>query len=83
MTNFLKVSEAPKTKLQLKKAILKGSIVVFERDMNRSNDYTKLNSANSILSLWDGFRYHAPYQGSENEANAYLGTSFNYKFANA
>jgi len=83
MTNFLKVSEAPKTKLQLKKAILKGSIVVFERDMNRTNDYTKLNSANSILSLWEGFRYDAKFQAKENVANAYLGTSFNYKFANA
>jgi hypothetical protein len=83
MTNFLKVSEAPKTKLQLKKAIQKGLIVVFERDMNRTNDYTKLSSVDSVLSLWDGFRYHAPYQGNENVANAYLGTSFNYKFANA
>lgn len=83
MTNFLKVSEAPKTKLQLKKAILNGSIVVFERDMNRTNDYTKLNSANSILSLWEGFRYDAKFQANENVVNAYLGTSFNYKFANA
>ena len=31
MENFLKVSEAPKTKLQLKKAILNGTIVVFEK----------------------------------------------------
>jgi hypothetical protein len=83
MTNFIKVSEAPKTKLQLKKAILSGSIVVFEKDMSWNNNYKKLENANSILNLWNGFRYAPKFQGLSNEATAYLGTSFNYKFANA
>lgn len=83
MENFLKVSEAPKTKLQLKKAILNGSITVYEKDMNWENSYRKLESANSIFQLWGGFRFAPKYQGESNEATAYLGTSFCYKFANA
>ncbi len=81
MANFIKVSEAPKTKPQLKKAILNGSIIVFENDYNRDKNYRKLENVNSILNLWDGFRYAPKYQGETNEATAYLGTSFNYKFA--
>ena len=83
MTNFIKVSEAPKTKLQLKKAILNGSIIVFEKDNNWEKNYRKLDNVNSIIKLWDGFRFAPKYQGETNEATAYLGTSFFYKFANA
>lgn len=83
MTNFIKVSEAPKTKLQLKKAILNGSIIVFEKDNNWENNYRKLDNVNSIIKLWDGFRFAPKYQGETTEATAYLGTSFFYKFANA
>jgi hypothetical protein len=57
MTNFIKVSEAPKTKFQLKKAILNGSIIVFEKDNNIEKIYRKLDNVNCILKLWDGFRY--------------------------
>ena len=83
MENFLKVSEAPKTKLQLKKAILNGTIVVFEKDNNWEKKYRKLESVNTILKIWDGFRYAPKCQGETNEATAYLGTSFYYKFKNA
>lgn len=83
MTNFIKVSEAPKTKLQLKKAIMKGSIIVFEIDSNWEKEYRKLDNINSILTLWHGFRYAPKYQGESNEATAYLGTSFFYKFKKA
>lgn len=82
MKTFLKVSEAPKTKLQLKKAILSGSIVVFEKDFNWEKNYRKLEDINSIISLWDGFRYAPKYRGDSEDANAYLGTSFVYKFTN-
>lgn len=80
MTNYLKVSEAPKTKLQLKKAILNGTINVFEKDMNSDIPFRVLDSVNKIINLWDGFRYAPKYQGDENTATAYLGTSFYYKF---
>jgi hypothetical protein len=83
MTIFIKASEAPQTKLRLKKAILNGSIIVFEKDNNWEKNYRKLDNVNSILSLWDGFRYYPKYQGETNEATAYLGTSFYYKFAKA
>ena len=42
MSNFLKVSEAPKTKLQLKKAILSGTVVVYEKDNNWKKNYKQL-----------------------------------------
>ena len=80
MKNFIKVSEAPKTKLQLKKSILNGTITVFEKDNNWEKNYRKLDNINSIISLWDGFRYAPKYQSETNEATAYLGTSFFYKF---
>lgn len=83
MTNFIKVSEAPKTKLQLKKAILNGSIIVYEKNQNWDKNYQKLDDINSILSLWNGFRYFPKYQAETNEVAAYLGTSFIYKFENA
>jgi len=80
MKNYLKASEAPKTKLRLKKAILNGSILVYECNMNNDNKYTLLENINTIIKLWEGFHYNLA--GNE-EAKAYLGTSFNYKFANA
>ena len=82
MTNFITVSEAPKTKLQLKKAILNGSIIVFEKDSNWETNYRKLDDINTIIKLWDGFRYAAKYQGNTDIAYASLGTSFYYKFKN-
>ena len=42
MRNFIKVSEAPKTKLQLKKSILNGTITVFEKDNNWEKNYRKM-----------------------------------------
>ena len=83
MKNFIKVSQAPQTKLQLKKAILNGSILVFEKDNNWDKDYRKIDNVKIILDLWSGFRYAPSYQGQENEVTAYLGTSFFYKFINA
>jgi hypothetical protein len=83
MTNYLKVSEAPKTKLQLKKAILNGSIIVFEKDMNSDMPFRILEKTSIIINLWEGFRYAPKYQGESNIATAYLGTSFYYKFTAA
>ena len=83
MTNFIKVSEAPKTKLQLKKAILNGSIIVFEKDCNWETNYRKLDDFNSIIKAWEGFRYAVKYQANTDEVYACLGTSFFYKFINA
>jgi hypothetical protein len=83
MGNYLKVSEAPKTKLQLKKAILNGTITVFEKDMDSDMSFRKLDSVNAIINLWDGFRYAPKYQVESNIATAYLGTSFYYKFTKA
>lgn len=78
--SFIKVSEAPKTKLQLKKAILNGTISVFENNGNFDDNYRELESVNSIIKLWDGFSYAPKYSNQESTAKAYLGTSFNYKF---
>jgi hypothetical protein len=83
MTNFLKVTEAPATKLRLKKAILKGEIKVYEKDMNNDLPFNELKSVNCILQLWEGLRYTPKYHSQESIANAYLGTSFNYKFVKA
>ena len=83
MKNFIKVSEAPKTKLQLKKAILNGTIIVYEKDMNWDKDFRVLNDLHSILSIWDGFRYAPKFQTESHIASAFLGTSFYYRFANA
>lgn len=82
MNAFLKVSEAPKTKLQLKKAILNGTVLVYENNSNVNCVYTKVNDTNTIFKLWDGFHYTPKYQGENNEAYAYLGTSYYYKFTN-
>ena len=81
MQNFLKATEVPQTKLQLKKALLNGSIILFEKDQNRDNVYRKINP-NVVIDMWYGFNFAPKYQG-ENEANGYLGTSFYYKFAKA
>ena len=83
MTTFLTSSQVPQSKLQLKKAILKGSIVVFEIDSNREEAYRKVNNVNSIIQMWDGFFFKPKCQNQNNEAWACLGTSFYYKFANA
>jgi hypothetical protein len=80
MTNFITVSQAPKTKLQLKKAILNGSILVFEKDMNRDEDYKQIDANNIIKDFWNGFRFAPKYQGESSVAYACLGTSFYYKF---
>ncbi len=83
MTNFIKVSESPNTKLKLKKAILNGSIIVFEKDINLEKNYSKLNNVSSILNLWHGFIFAPKCQGETDDATACLGTSFYYKFVNA
>ncbi len=81
MKNFIKVSEAPQTKLKLRKAIENGQIAVFENDDNKDNVFRKLEDVDNILRLWQGFNYAPKYQGDANDAIAYLGTSFNYKFS--
>ena len=81
MKNFIKVSEAPQTKLKLRKAIESGQIAVFENDDNRDNVYRKIDELDNIFRLWQGFKYAPKYQGESNDATAYLGTSFNYKFS--
>lgn len=83
MKNFIKASEAPKTKLQLKKAILNGSIIVFEKDMNLEMNYTRLEDTTTIIKLWKGFNFAPKYQAPTSDVYACLGTSYYYKFANA
>jgi hypothetical protein len=78
MANFLKATEVPQTKVQLKKALLNGSIVVFEKDGNRDNIYRKINHSH-ITDMWYAVNFAPKCQG-ENEATAYLGASFYYKF---
>ena len=80
MNNYLKVSEAPKTKLQLKKAIQNDSIIVFEKDMNDDKEYTKIKNFSMIFKLWEGFVYSTKYKSETEDAKACLGTSFYYKF---
>lgn len=83
MSNFLTAAQVPQSKLQLKKAILKGSIVVFEINMDCQDEYKKMTNVNSIIQMWDGFFFRPKCQNQNNEAYACLGTSFYYKFANA
>jgi hypothetical protein len=48
MTTFIKASEAPQTKLRLKKAILNGSIIVFESNSKNDLGNKKLENQNSF-----------------------------------
>ena len=85
MQNFLKATEVPQTKLQLKKALLNGSIVIFEKNGNRKGDDFKklqLDEVRDIVTIWSGFSFNPKSQG-ENVAAGYLGTSFYYRFAKA
>ncbi len=83
MTTFLTASQVPQTKLRLKKAILNGTIVVFENNSDYDNGYGKVTDISSLLELWHGFHYRPTNQNQNNEAWACLGTSFYYKFAKA
>ncbi len=83
MSNFLTAAQVPQSKLQLKKAILKGSIVVFEINMDCQNEYKKMTNVNSIIKAWDGFFFRPKCLNQNEAAWACLGTSFYYKFANA
>jgi hypothetical protein len=83
MKDFLKVSEAPETKLRLKKYILNGYIIVYEKDNNWDKEYKQLNDINSILTLWAGFNYAPKCESETSDATACLGTSFYYKFKKA
>ena len=82
MQNFLKATEVPQTKLRLKKALLDGSILLFENNSNRDNIYRKIDPTN-VIDMWHGFIFSPKCIGENNEAAAYLGTSFYYKFAKA
>jgi hypothetical protein len=83
MTTFLTSSQVPQSKLQLKKAILKGTIEVFENNNNFDSVYRKVTDINCLLELWNGFYYRPKTQNQNNIAWACLGTSYYYKFANA
>ena len=81
MANFLKVSEVPATKLRLKKAILNGTVKVYEVDYNRDNVYRLVENVNLLIKLWSGFHFNPKYYSPEQVASASLGTSFYYKFS--
>lgn len=84
MTTFLKTSEAPKTKNELRKAIIAGAITLFENDYERDEEYRKVEDPSFILfQIWAGFRYAPKYQNPSKEVEAYIGTSFTYKLAKA
>jgi hypothetical protein len=82
MTTFIKASEAPQTKLRLKKAILNGSIIVFESNSKNDLGYKKLENQNSFLRDWSGVHYFPKCLG-DNIAYACYGTSYYYQFAKA
>jgi hypothetical protein len=78
--NYLTASEAPQTKLRLKKAILKGEIKVYENDMNNNQEY-KLIEGERLTRFWEGVFYAVTRQNPNEPAWATLGTSFYYKFS--
>lgn len=78
MKTFLKASEAPQSKLRLKKAILNGSLLVFVCNMSYDNKYTLLENKNTLLNLWSGLSY-SPACLLENEAYACI-AGYYYKF---
>ncbi len=81
MQKFLTVSEIPKSKLQLKKALLNGSIKIHEIDINCEKKYRQLEDVSPIFKIWEGFRFAPKYQNEKSEAYACIGTSFYYKFS--
>jgi len=84
MKTFLKASEAPKTKHELRKAILAKTIVLFENDYERDEEYREVEDPSFILfQIWAGFRYSPKSLNQEKEAEAYIGTSFTFKLAKA
>lgn len=78
--NYLTASEAPQTKLRLKKAILKGEIKVYENDMNNNQGY-KLIEGERLTRFWEGVFYAVTRQNPNEPAWATFGTSFYYKFS--
>jgi len=78
--NYLKFNEIPQTKVQLKKAILKGEIQLVEINYDIPNAKYCICDTESVLNLWSGFRYAPKYYNPESEACASLGMSFYYKF---
>lgn len=86
MQNFIKVSEAPQTKLQLRKAIESGKVIVFEKDSKSYNEeYRKLdqNQVAILIKSWGGLFYTTKYQNQNEDVYGCLGTSFYYKFSSA
>lgn len=78
---FLKFSDI-KSKTVLKNQIIKGLIKVYECNTNYDMNYRLVENVNTLLNLWDGFRFNKKYQDETNIATACLGTSFQYKFTN-
>jgi len=81
MTTTLKFSDI-KSKTSLKSQIIKGQVKVYECDTNHDLHYRLVENTNSILNLWAGFHLPKKYQAGENEAFAFLGNSYQYKFSN-
>ena len=76
---FLTFSEI-KSKTTLKNQIIKGQIKVYEKDYNNNIGFVLINT-NCILSLWHGFHFPKKFNQDTEEAYAYLGTSFTFKFS--
>ena len=85
MQQFLKVCEAPKTKLQLKKSLLSGELIAYENNDKLDSIFREIRKENlhRLIDTWSGLLYAPKYQGQTNEASACLGTSYSYIFAKA
>ena len=77
---FLTFSEI-KSKTTLKNQILKGQIKVYECNTNHDMTYRLIGKGDSLLNLWDGFRFPKKYSQDTDIAKGYLGISFQYKFS--
>lgn len=86
MQNFIKSSDAPKTKLQLRKAIESGKVIVFEKNSKSYNqEYIKLDKqqVSNLIKSWGALFYNTKHQNKNDEAYGCLGASYYYKFSNA
>ena len=83
MENFLTILQVSNngkfSKLSFLNKIKKGQIVIHERNFNHGMIFCKIDS-NLILKLSSGLRFNAKYNHESTDLEAYLGTSFNYKF---
>lgn len=61
--------------------IVKGEILVYEKNDNVDNNYYLTDDIEILIKLKSGLHFNANYNNRAEDLQAYLGTSYYYKFA--